>query len=111
MEKASWVFWAVTAVAVPSGFLFGPGSARWAAIAWLGAVGVLVSLSNWVLLYGNLRHGKRSSLIPILGGPLLALSLGAFSIERSSHLIILGGLLDPYLALILIAPLVVMARR
>ena len=104
-------FWIITAVSVPAAFLLEPGIARWLAIGWLGAIGVLVSLSNWAILVRNVRKSELSSLIPIVGGPLLALALSAFSAGRASRLVTLGGLLDPWLLLMVLWPLVAGMRR
>jgi hypothetical protein len=105
------VFWIITAVSIPAAFLLEPGIAKWLAIGWLGVIGALVSFSNWAILVWNARKRRSSSLIPILGGPLLAVALAAFSAGRTSRLVILGCLLDPWLLLMLLWPVVAAVRR
>jgi hypothetical protein len=105
------VFWVITVGSIPAAFLLGLGFARWLAIGWLGLIGAWVSFGNWAIVVSNFRKNGASSLIPFLGGPLLALALAAFSLGRTSRLVTLGGLLDPWVFLMALWPLVAAARR
>jgi hypothetical protein len=104
-------FWMTTLLSIPAAYLLEAGIARWLALGWLGVIGALVSLSNWAVLVRNARNGRSSSFVPILGGPLLALALAAFSVGRTTRLVTLGALLDPWLALMILWPMVAAGRR
>jgi hypothetical protein len=110
-DKLARVFWLTTIVAVPVAYLTEPGLWRWVAIAWFGIFGVSVALGNWAILLRSREGGRHVSLVPLLGGALLLLALGAVPVKLVSRSIIWGCLLDPWLAVLAISPFWVLGSR
>jgi hypothetical protein len=110
MDFMARAFWILTALSIPAAFLVDAGIARWLAIGWLGLVGAGVSLGNWATLVSNAWRDRHGSMVPIFGGALLAAALFAASTARTGRLMILWCFVDPWLGLIVLAPVVAAAR-
>jgi hypothetical protein len=92
------LFWLVTFAAVPLALLVPPGAVRWTAIAWLGLIGVINALVNWVILVWL----RRGSMAPLLG---LCLAIAVFAVppDVCGRWILFGALLDPWVPLNILA--------
>jgi hypothetical protein len=91
------LFWLSLIAAVPIAFLAPPGTLRWIAIGWLGAIGLLASLANWFILAAVvLRKRNGASMVPLIGGLLLGLAIAAIPLKGIRIFAALGLLFDPF---------------
>lgn len=97
------LFWSSSFAAVFVAFLLPVGPWRWAAISWLGIVGVSFASVNWALVVRGVLGRGGGSPVPGLGGVLLGISVAAVPVDPLRWWAPAMLALDPWVPLMIFA--------
>jgi hypothetical protein len=100
-EKLTSLFWLALLAALAVAFVADPGVLRSCAVLWVGAIGLLFALGNWLCLVALIRTRRHVSFVPALGGVLVCLALARAPVGGIGWLLLLALLLDPSIPLTL----------